>query len=508
MKRIVFFIYCCLMAMGMAEAQQKLVERVTVSLDKELYLTGEVLHVRLQVTDAEGNNGCLSRVGYVELSDTKRTFAQGMVLLDEEGCGWTDISLPASMHSGYYLLSAYTRYMRTEGESTFYTQLVPVVNLLRVNRNDQIRYLDSTLTLTADTHYKAGQQLTIQPEGTSAAQTSVSLVRMGAMKVVSEAATPKAKATVSMNEGWAGNCEVEGHVVVARPVEDTQKPAMTRFSQVGQAINIYDGQPQPDGSFAYYTHLSGRLPMMLNGYDAENNPAPMQLLSPYAGVLADSLPMLRVDYNPELLKQRSLAAQQEQAWQEQIDAFEMVHSEKLLNKEPDRMYDLDEYVKFNSVREILIEFVQGVRRSKEGGVHKLYTFDPEQGRYAKWEALVLLDGMPVYDVDVVLRYDARRLKYVQIYNGKFTFGEYVCQGVISFISKKGMLTNYQLDRGSRMFSYDFPHDHQPVVLPEIEGRNTLYWNPKAVEPVVLTLPSEPGVYQLRYNGKTTLIQIE
>lgn len=506
MRRIIVLLYSCLLAIGIAGAQEseKLVERMSATIDKQLYLTGEVLHISLQLTDAEGNNGGLSRVAYVELSDTKRTFAQGMAMLDKNGLGWTDISLPSAMHSGYYLLTAYTRYMRTEGPEVFYKQLVPVLNLLRVSREDQVRYLDSTYTITEGKTYQAGQTLMVKPSSPSA----VSLVRLGDLQLASEARMPQARATIQMSEGWEGECELEGHVVVARPVEKEAVTYVSRLSQVGQSINIYDGQPQADGSFAYYTHLSGRLPMMLNGYDADNNASPMRLVSPYAGVVADSLPMLRVNYNPALLKQRSLAAQQEQAWQEQLEGFEMKHSEMLLNQEPDRIYDLDEYVKFNSVNEILIEFVRGVRRSKEGGVHKLYTFQPEQNQYSKWEALVLLDGMPVYDVDVVLRYDARRLKYVQIYNGKYTFGEHICQGVISFISKKGLLSNYQLDKGSRMFSYDFPHDHQPIALPAIQGRNTLYWNPYVTEPIQINLPAEPGVYQLRYEGKEEQIIIE
>ena len=104
-------------------------------------------------------------------------------------------------------------------------------------------------------------------------------------------------------------------------------------------------------------------------------------------------------------------------------------------------------------------------------MNRLFTrFENENG-YSDWPALVLLDGMPVHDMDDILEYDARLLKYIEIYNQVFTFGSSVCQGVISFVSHQGRLSNYKLDEGSKLVMYDFPQDHPQCFMPEKSSEN-------------------------------------
>ena len=118
-------------------------ERALALTDKELYLTGERLHVSVCILDEDMRPSTLSRVAYVELSDTYRLCAQGMVSLDQ-GRGWADIALPATLHSGNYLLSVYTRAMRNLDLSTdeaLFTKVISIVNPSHVSRADQIVFL-------------------------------------------------------------------------------------------------------------------------------------------------------------------------------------------------------------------------------------------------------------------------------------------------------------------------------------------------------------------------------
>lgn len=69
--------------------------------------------------------------------------------------------------------------------------------------------------------------------------------------------------------------------------------------------------------------------------------------------------------------------------------------------------------------------------------------------------MVLLDGMPVYDIDELLDYDAHLIRYVQIYSCDYSFGNSICSGVISFITRSGRLANYRLKDGERLVRYAF-----------------------------------------------------
>lgn len=472
---------------------QELANAIT---DKECYLTGERLHIRIDITDTQHQPVDLSKVAYVEISDAHRICAQGMAQL-ANGSGWADIALPATMHSGNYQLSVYTRQMRNQGQEHFFRKLISVINPLRVVRADDIIYLPADsfpqpASTPAAQQYQPGQSMTVNIPADWQGST-LSLARRDLL-------TPAYNELPALRPATTQGTfipEAEGHIVMGRPTT-AQTVTTTRLVMVGRMAAVYDGQWQADGSWYYYTSgLNGTLPTILNSYDEAGKPVNMEFISPFARVLPQTLPSLQVYCTEADLQRRSLSAQREQAitaWRG-IDSLNF--SSDYLSATPHHQYDLDEWAKFSTVREILVEFVRGIHRSKLNGVNQLYTIDPYTRDYSRWPALVLLDGMPVYDIDEVLEYDARLLKYVQIYTDRYTFGNTICQGVISFISQRGRLSNYKIDAGSHLVSYQFPQDHPDFIYPAENTAGTLYWNPCVnAGSIPLTLPSEAGTYEL------------
>lgn len=471
---------------------QELAHAIT---DKECYLTGERLHIRIDITDTKHRPADLSKVAYVEISDAHRICAQGMAQLTH-GCGWADIALPATMHSGNYQLSVYTRLMRNQGQERFFRKLISVVNPLRVVRADDIIYLpaDSFPEQQAlpVTEWQSGQTYTAQIPSDWQGCT-LSLTRRDLL-------TPAYNELPALRPATSQGIfipEAEGHIVMGRPTTN-QTVTTTRLVMVGRMATVYDGQWQADGSWFYYTSgLNGTLPTILNSYDEAGKPINMEFISPFARVLPQSLPSLQVYCSEEDLQRRSLSAQREQAITEWRGIDSLNFSVDYMSATPHHHYDLDEWTKFSTVREILVEFIRGVHRSKQNGVNQLFTIDPYTHDFSRWPALVLLDGMPVYDIDEILEYDARLLKYVQIFTDRYTFGNTICQGVINFISQRGRLSNYKIDAGSRLVSYQFPQDHPDFIYPAENTAGTLYWNPCAsAGAITLPLPSEAGTYEL------------
>ena len=64
--------------------------------------------------------------------------------------------------------------------------------------------------------------------------------------------------------------------------------------------------------------------------------------------------------------------------------------------------------------------------------------------------------MPVSDIEPLLNYDARRMHYINIYGGQFTFGKGVYNGILSFVTRSGRLTNYPTEPLMQYLLYDFP----------------------------------------------------
>jgi len=460
--------------------------------DKNCYLTGE----RLQVSLCIGNDD-QSRVAYVEIADSAHLYAQTMVQM-EAGRGWGVIALPQSMHSGNYTLTAYTRQMLKEGAQPDY-HVISVVNVGHVTRADQITFLqpDSAALPIAYRTYKAGERLeAIAPAETEGARMLTFTMARHDLQ------TPDYSSyqTTYQLPDTPLPLEYEGHVVSSRVV-GKHNINEGFLSRVGREASLFEGHKVSDDRMNFYTRgLNGRVAASLTAVTYEGNTVPLEFVSPYAKLLPHRLPALQVACSEEQLRERSLTAQREEMLVQQTDTATNYHSAIFMGDEPDKVYDLDEWRRFSSVREIIIEFLSAVHRHKDNGVNFLYIYDPATKQLSKLSALVLLDGMPIYDIDRFLEYDARLLKYVQIYYNNYVFGDLLYHGVISFTSIRGRLANFKLEAGTQLVTYQFPQNRPAFESIGLNTAGTLYWNPDVApaSTLLLSAPAQPGLYLMHW----------
>ena len=89
-----------------------------------------------------------------------------------------------------------------------------------------------------------------------------------------------------------------------------------------------------------------------------------------------------------------------------------------------------------------VTYDEGTTWTKIGSASSGETFFQNVTLDGDFLVLVLIDGMPVYDIERLLSYDARRIHYINIYGGQYTFGNGVYNGILSFVTRSGRLTNY------------------------------------------------------------------
>lgn len=497
MKKIatILLFMCC--ALGL---QAQFAERILAFTDKDCYVAGERLHVSIVVTDEALKPSALSKVAYIELSDTRGLQAQAMVQLTD-GRGWAEVKLPADMHNGFYQLTAYTRNLLPLGEHAFWRSLVGVVNTQQLQVGDDVTFHKPRLMPAMRRQYQVGQVAHLSlPKDSCRMIYTLSVVSHPLDMDLYEVpdATDKQYAQ-------AGTClpEIEGHIVKAR-IMGNATASQSRLAGVGKGFAVFDGQTTDGGGeWQYFTNgLTGSLPLVVNGYDANNQPLAIEMVSPFAQVLPKALPQMDVYANEDALRQRTLMARLEKSFIDALSTDTISYTSTLVSRTPDRLYKVDEWRGFSTIREALLEYVQDVRRRTVEGRTFLFTPMAEMNEYAHLPALVLLDGMPVYDVDDILAYDARLLEYIQIYSGSYVFGNTMCHGVVSFITHKGLLSNYKMDEGTRLMRYDFPQDRPVFTLPASStSLSTVCWYPFVdASEVNLKLPSLPGFYQVHLRG--------
>ena len=121
MKRIISLTAAMMLAVSTFAA--------SLETDRPWYLAGERITVSITFDDA--------LIAYAELCDTY-SLAAGTVVSLKGGKGTGYIELPADLHSGYYVLSVYTRH-----SAQVSNQLVAVVNPLRKSEDDDIEWVES-----------------------------------------------------------------------------------------------------------------------------------------------------------------------------------------------------------------------------------------------------------------------------------------------------------------------------------------------------------------------------
>ena len=396
-----------------------------VVTDRTWYLAGETMKVSVTDNDAT--------IAYAELCDT-HGLATGVVigLKGNEGIGI--IELPPDLHSGYYVLSVYTRHNAMVSQ-----QLVAIINPLRKSADDDIEWVE----------IKTTQQTYPQPLPVEGGEKSVEYVN----------------APLPQQGGNGGGSlrETEGHIIKARikNVYDgktyTGSQICPSLSIVGKQIHYFEGQMVNDSTAVFYTFgVHGKLPLVLSAMSSNGVSLPVEMISPFAALLPKQLPHLAFHYKRSEVEARSLDMQRHQISKKEETVVPLDYDETVFGGKPDLTYNLDEYRQFLTIREVLLEYVSCVKHTKIDGIPRLIVRKEQDVYDSTLPTLVLIDGMPVFDIERLLNYDARRIHYINIYAGQYTFGNTVYNGILSFVTRTGRLTNYPTEPNMQYLVYEFP----------------------------------------------------
>lgn len=496
MKRMIFLLMLSL-CVGTSMAQPA--ELMRVYTDKECYLAGEKLWVKVSSDDKALPGNSLSRVAYVEICDTAQVYAQGKVAL-HQGKGWACIQLPQTMHSGVYQLVAYTRYMRNLESDAYPRKHLAVLNTLGSSEKDS-RILNNPAghlkeaSVSSDMELKGDKEVYGFREKVSlswssrlagAKELALSVVRKDcAVKLVQ----PESGSPVWIKEErWLPECE--GHIVTAGITEgELPEKALIQLSCVGKEMKMFEGKQKAEGIYQFHTYgVNDRQDIVLSALAGEGKTYRMEIETPFIEKLPEEVPELVCHYDDSALIDRSVALQLSQAMPEVVSPKEV--EETIFSRVPDKTYNLDEYVRFNIVEESIIEFVMGVTIDKVGGKKTIRMLNANGKGFNLFPVLVLVDGVAFNNHEDVLGYNVHQVKYIHQYRGEYAFGEVFYGGILSLITHRGMLQDMRIHEHMQMLAYEFPQDRPAFEMPLYQDeksrlsrrpdfRHTMYWEPMA-----------------------------
>ena len=532
-------IICLVCSVGLLSLFAQTTERVYLQTDKQLYMSGELLWLKMYTTDASGKLMSLSKIGYVELVRDSIPEVQIKVdIPDGVGTGWME--LPAMLPTGYYRIIAYTRYMRNESENVFFEKTIAIINPFHQN---EILYSDETNTpFLFQPLEKDNPSIALSVNKTSYTKRekgTISIKNLPADNIsigVSIAGIDPALTVNPAIGGWkeqnATNKtpivdrrylpEYEGAIIdgvmvdlaTGNPVADPLAIPMLSFP--GKEIQLFAGQPFTDGAIAFYTQCTtGKQELTTTAIVSSDKKYRIDMLSPYALHTPVDVPLLKPDSAwLNYLQLRNLSVQVTHAYLS--DSLSIIREmPSCTDFFPQTRYILDDYTRFPNMEEVFIEFISaaGIRRTGEG--RRFSMLNDKTGLYST-NILVLLDNIPVVNHELMTTYNPLLVKTIDMHFGQYVFGGHAFDGIIAFYTYKNDYPGITFGESTQIFDYEGTQPYRYFYSPNYEAtgvdspmpdfRHTLLWEPliQSAGQTELTIPfttsDMPGSYVITIEG--------
>ncbi len=155
----------------------------------------------------------------------------------------------------------------------------------------------------------------------------------------------------------------------------------------------------------------------------------------------------------------------------------------------DYTYLLDDYTRFTTMEEVLREYVILMLVEKRKSHFHLPLYDISNTISFDSDPLILLDGVPIFDIDKLMTLDPLKIRRLDMVHRRYFLGTASFEGIMNWITYKGDLGGYTLDPHATVVDYEglqlerefyspsygegqAPESHLP------DFRNVLYWSPE------------------------------
>jgi len=507
-------------------------ERIYMQTDKYLYLSGEPVLIKLLTTDNDLIPLVFSKVAYVELvADSVARLQIKVEITDGTGSGL--MILPAELPTGYYRLMAYTQYMRNEGVDVFFEKNIAVVNTFQsgyypaeektetslsaslpaLSEGDGVSSVSLQLDKAAYT-VRTNGELIINglPENTYTL--SVSIAGKELIPVVEPDNSLFRKNQTKKTSDFSGKFlpEYEGHILIGKIVDNVAnslsvsnsadisstseesssmpKTAGLSFPTV-DGIRFFSGQEDETGNIRFYTSGIGGTNEIATILFQAGDKQRVEIQSPFVNrFVPKQMPALYIDsVDYGRLLSRSVALQVFRYFSDDPSENQSI-SDAFFKMKPTWSYPLDEYTRFTTMREVFIEFITGARFRRNAGKQEIsiYTKRGSNLVYGTMP-LVLLDGVPVSDHDLIYSYDPLSVEHINIYYGPYSLGGYWFDGIVEMTTYRRLHADLNLNRATQIITYQGPQLPYRLDTPGYsneknrqnrmpDSRHTLLWNPE------------------------------
>jgi len=292
--------------------------------------------------------------------------------------------------------------------------------------------------------------------------------------------------------------EINSHIVTARMTDSRDGKTVPQrevyLSITGKRFGFYTAKTDANGIARFEVKdLYGNKQMIAQPAAEEDSMYKVEILKPFA----DEPVTNKYSFYPlseklsTVLLQRNLSMQVQNIYA--ADSMRNFVNPDIPDTlpfyaKPETAYELDLYKRFTTMEEVLREYVAGVNVVTKRGGLALKVFNPDIKDFYSSYPLVMVDGVPLQDVNKIFSYDPLKVRKLDVIQSRYVYGSLLFSGIISFITYDGEFDAFELS--PKVIAIDYAglqlqrEFYSPQYNTEVQRasrlpdfRTTLFWKP-------------------------------
>ena len=526
-------------------------EDIFLHFNTSFFVTGESVYYKLYCIDKETKKlSAISKIAYVELidKDLKSIFKHKIRL--ENGVGSGDYFIPTNIASGNYKLIAYTQWMRN-WSNNFFENDISIVNPFQKNLTNILTKNDSTyksnhtlidplktipkenstnnnLTLTVEkNNYHLREKIEISVLNANpiinSGNYSISVNKIDSIIIPKMYSANNYKKLFEHSELKTNTFlpELRGELISGKVLNANNEPVQNSKVAIaipGKNFLLKIATTNSEGSFYSYLNQS---------YESDN--ATFQVLNnENLYISIDRITNLgpnNLQFPDFSIKSEMRNTILNRSVQNQI---ENSYASIKLNKEDSifpiapfyqskitKTYLLDDYTRFSSVKETVIEIMPEVFIKKHKDNSTFHIIISEDRSNLDILPMLIIDGVLVQNHEELLAYNPNKINKIHLIGSQYIYGSEIYEGIISVETKNGDYTtstsgnyikNVNLFKPLTKKQYFQQHYDGNLKFDRIpDYRNILFWEPYLTFPkknnqISFYASDIPGYYHIRLEG--------
>jgi len=458
-----------------------------------------------------------SKILYVEIiSKTNTPVAQGKYLLNERGT-WGYIEIPETTPTGFYYLRAYTKWMRNFFPAGYFYNIITIINpyTYELQTGKGLSAADAGSiqnhseiqrnTIRCNTNkkiYNKREKITIGislPEGKMSSPDGycLTVVKAGVLDTGMYGMRFPANKDTGHHKFVNYFPENKGLSLSGRIVTNNRKTpvayARVHLLLLGNNPDYFGFLTNRDGKFRFILPHRADIQDVYVAVETDNDYQAEILLNNRFSkdfVQFPQQPFVISAEKNELIREIMFNMQVEKIFNHPLTPIEPVEKEDSSSLrfygQPLITLKTDDYIKLPTLEEFFFELIPTVILKKEKG-RRYFTMVGNHTDLVLFKPLILLDMVPVTDVETILQLSPEKIDHIDIINATYIRGNLHLGGIISIFSRENDRAGIDFPKNSFFFDFKTFEPQEKVEFPDYnthlhneripDFRNCLFWIP-------------------------------